>query len=132
MTTYILNSDGKCVSQSHNLAGLFTWARRAGGVLILECHAFPWTSADYELSPGGRIVKGSRPQGYLVAHLRNGYRAGTWFSCGSHLHEWAIDRAKPRRNSWFSGAQVTLEKHAEWFNFESAQFLKPAAQGGAR
>lgn len=119
MTTLIFDTADKCVSQSHNLAGLFTWARRAGGVIRMQCHVFPHTDASYPLSPNDppeKWVKASRPQGYLIAHLANGYRAETWFSCGSHLVNWAKGRAKPRRNSWFAGAWVEVVEHAEWVN----------------
>jgi hypothetical protein len=115
MTTYIFNADNKCVSQSHNLAGLFTWARRAGGVISLECHSFPWTAGP-EYKIGDRTIKTRRPTGFLRAHLQNGYRAETWFTCGSDLSEWAADRVKPRRNSWFSGAMVSHVKHDQWFD----------------
>lgn len=114
MTTIILDGAGACVSQSHNLRGLFDWARRAGGVVRMVCHTFPHTDASYSLSPGGPVVPATRPRGYLVAHLANGYRAETWFTCDSHLVEWARDRAKPRRNSWFSGASVDVVQHDVW------------------
>jgi len=81
----------------------------------MVCHSFPWTSADYELSPG-KVIKSSRPQGYLVATLANGFTVETWFTCGSHLIDWANDRAKPRRNSWFSGATVETVNHPAWFD----------------
>jgi hypothetical protein len=119
MTTIIFNSDGRPVSQSHNLAGLFTWARRAGGVTAMQCHVFPFTDASYPLSVGDpreKWMRASRPRGYLVATLANGFRAETWFSCGSHLVDWARVRAKPRRNSWFSGASVDVIHHDAWVN----------------
>ena len=117
MTTIVFDTTGRCVSQSRNLRGLFDWARRAGGVTRLECHTFPYTRADYPLSPGGQVVRATRPQGYLIAHLANGYRAETWFSCGAHLEEWARDRAKQRLNSWFAGASVDVTAHDEWENW---------------
>lgn len=119
MTTIIFNAQNKVVSQSHNLAGLFTWARRAGGVTRMVCHTFPWTAANYPLSPNDppeKWIKATRPTGYLIAHLKNGYRAETWFSCGSHLVDWANGRAKPRRNSWFAGSSVDVINHDAWID----------------
>lgn len=119
MTTIIFNRENQPVSQSRNLRGLFEWARRAGGVSRIVCHTFPHTDASYPLSPNDprdKWVKASRPTGYLVAHLCNGYRAETWFSDGSHLTDWAHDRVKPNRRSWFSGATVEVIAHAEWVN----------------
>ena len=113
MTTYIFNAENKCVSQSHNLRGLFDWARRAGGVTRIECHVFPFTPYEYEISKG-KTIKGRRPDGYLIAHMNGGHRAETWFVDGGHLVDWARDRVKPRRNSWFSGASVDVINHAEW------------------
>ncbi len=119
MTTIIFNAENKPVSQSKNLRGLFEWARRAGGVLRLVCHTFPCTDASYPLSPNDpsdKWVKASRPTGYLIAHLANGYRAETWFVCGSHLIDWANDRVKPNRRSWFAGATVETIDHDQWIN----------------
>ena len=124
MTTYIFNADRKCVSQGQNLAVLFTWARRAGGVTRIDCHVMPSADASYPLSAGDppeKWVWATRPTGYMVAHLANGYRAETWFSCGSHLVDWARDRAKPNRASWFSGCQVEVTQHGAWFNPQNAQ-----------
>lgn len=128
MTTHIFNASNKCVSQSRNLAGLFTWARRAGGVTRMECHTFQDTDASYPLAPSDareKWVKAARPTGYLIAHLANGHRAETWFADGSHLIDWARARAKPRRNSWFSGALIEIRKHTEWCNIaqQTAVFL---------
>lgn len=118
MTTIIFNAEGKPVSQSRNLRGLFDWARKAGGVRILQCHVLPAADASYPLTAGAprsEWVKATRPTGYLVAILANGYRAETWFVCGSHLVDWARERARPRRNSWFSGAGVEILSHySEW------------------
>lgn len=117
MTTYILNPANRCVSQSHNLRGMFDWARRAGGVTRIECHTFPATDASYPLSAGDppeKWVRATRPEGFVIAHLANGYRAMTWFSDGGHLIDWANDRAKPNRASWFAGASVDVTKHDTW------------------
>lgn len=117
MTTYIFNNENKRISQSRNLRGLFEWARRAGGVKALHCHVYPNTDASYPLSPDDprdKWIKATRPTGFLCADLANGYRAVTWFSCGSHLLDWAHDRAKPSRVSWFAGATIDVIRHDEW------------------
>lgn len=122
MATHVFNAAGEYVSQGRNLAVLFAWARRAGGVTRMTCHTFPWTDASYPLSPGkpdSEVVKASRPTGFLIAHLANGYRVETWFCDGSHLLDWANARVKPRRNSWFSGAIVEAIKHDKWANVAS-------------
>jgi hypothetical protein len=117
MTTYIFNADGKCVSQSHNLRGLFVRACIYGGVTSLDCHVFDNATVDIQISPGDTRTH-SRPTGYLVAHFAGGQYAETWFSCGSHLIEWARERVKPRKNSWFSGASVNIINRGAWVNLQ--------------
>ena len=127
MATYIFNAERKCVSQSRNLRGLFEWARRAGGVKTMHCHVYPETDACYPLSKDDtrdKWVKASRPTGFLCAEFANGYRAFTWFACGSHLTDWARNRAKPSRVSWFAGAAVNVIQHETWRD-ELVRYIKP-------
>lgn len=112
MSTVVFNDEGKCVSQSHNLRGMFEWARRAGGVRVIECHTFPHTDASYTV--GNRVIPATRPEGYVIVRYANGYRAETWFSCAAHLIDWATDRVKPNRASWFAGASLSFVRHAAW------------------
>lgn len=97
MTTIIWDTDRKCVSQSHNLRGMFDWARRLGGVTsinVIRLHD----------------ENDRRPGAYVVATYRNGYTAETYFCDGSNAVDWANERSKasPRR-SWFAGCTVVVE-----------------------
>ena len=94
VTAFIFNSDRVCVSQSHNLAGVFNWARRTGGVSSIHV---------YKLNEGS-----NRPGALVRVIYRTGHFAETYFVSGSHAAEWAVSRSNLGRNSWFSGCGVSV------------------------
>jgi hypothetical protein len=60
----------------------------------------------------------------VIAHYKNGDYAETYFCSGSHAVEWANDRAKPHRASWFAGCKVVVQnvpKH-EW-DYSQTSFI---------
>jgi hypothetical protein len=69
MTTYIFNPAGECISQSHNLRGMFDRAR-GDGVRAIEVTRL-------NDGPG-------RPGAFVVARYQSGNYAQTYFVCGSH------------------------------------------------
>ena len=95
MTTYIFNSARLCVSQSHNLAGAFTWARRAGGVSSIHV---------YKLNEGA-----NRPGALVRINYKTGHFAETYFCSGNHAAEWAVSRSESSpRQSWFAQCGVSV------------------------
>ena len=92
MTTYIFNSAGACIGQSHNLRGMLERAR-GDGVTAIEV-------TQLNDGPG-------RPGAFVVARYRSGNYAQTYFACGSHAVDWATERShSSARRSWFAGCKI--------------------------
>jgi hypothetical protein len=99
MTTHIFNEHNVCISEGRNLAIIFAYARKTGGVS--KIHISKLDSSRYEA--------------LVNVHFVNGYRACTNFVSFAHALDWANDKSK-RKNTYWTGCQVqTYEMTFEYY-----------------
>lgn len=89
MTTTIFDSVQRQRSKGRDLNVAFRWAKRCGGVKKIQVENFGGSA---------RVT---------VVYV-NGWQAVTMFASYGHARDWAVDRSKLGKASWFYGCEVEL------------------------
>lgn len=90
MTTFILDPQGRKRSEGKNLAIMFRYAQKCGGVKRITVNTGDWG------------------YGHVTVDYANGWSAVTKFSSYSHACDWAHARSALGKASWFSGCEVVI------------------------
>jgi hypothetical protein len=92
MTTHIFNQHNQCISEGKNLAIIFSYARKMGGVEKIQVY---------------RLHDSKHYECMVNVYFKHGFRAVTNFVSFDHAIEWANEKSK-RKNTYWTDCKVEV------------------------